>query len=51
MFRIKLNYIHFNPVKAGLVNNMEDWKFTSYRNYLRDDHSIIQIRTDIDYED
>jgi putative transposase len=27
------NYIHFNPVKAKLVLNMEDWSFSSYPDY------------------
>ena len=26
-------YIHQNPVKAGLVNRMEDWHYSSYRDY------------------
>jgi len=26
-------YIHQNPVKAGLVERMEDWKFSSFRYY------------------
>lgn len=30
-FKIKLNYIHFNPVKRGLVEAPEDWRFSSYR--------------------
>jgi len=28
--KIKLDYIHFNPVKAGLVRTPEDWMFSSY---------------------
>ncbi len=27
------HYIHQNPVKAGLVRTMEDWKWSSYRHY------------------
>ncbi|MGC9375841.1 MAG: hypothetical protein ACP5DQ_12470 [Bacteroidales bacterium] len=27
------DYIHNNPVKAGLVNRAEDWEFSSYRDY------------------
>jgi putative transposase len=23
-------YIHYNPVKAGLVENLEDWKYSNY---------------------
>jgi len=46
MMGIKVNYIHNNPVKAGLVENPEDWEFSSARNYLLDDHSIINVQTD-----
>ena len=28
-----LDFIHRNPVKAGLVFNMGDWEFSSYREY------------------
>jgi putative transposase len=28
-FREKFNYIHFNPVKCGLVEKAEDYKFSS----------------------
>ena len=27
----KLNYIHWNPVKKGLVEKPEDWKWSSFR--------------------
>jgi REP element-mobilizing transposase RayT len=27
-------YIHQNPVRAGLVNRLEDWEFSSYRDYI-----------------
>ena len=27
-------YIHLNPVSAGLVDRAEDWKFSSYRDYI-----------------
>ena len=29
----KLQYIHRNPVEAGLVERMEDWRWSSYRHY------------------
>ena len=32
-FAEKLNYMHQNPVKRGLVKNPEDWKWSSYRTY------------------
>ncbi len=31
---ICLNYIHQNPWAAGLVQNMEDWEFSSYGIYV-----------------
>jgi REP element-mobilizing transposase RayT len=33
-FNQKLNYIHLNPVRAGLVEKCEDWLYSSARNYL-----------------
>jgi len=30
----KLEYIHLNPVQAGLARNNEDWEWSSYRHYL-----------------
>jgi putative transposase len=32
--RQKIEYIHFNPVKAGLVSKAEDWPYSSARAYL-----------------
>ncbi|HOY30666.1 MAG TPA: hypothetical protein PKW80_02190 [Bacteroidales bacterium] len=29
--KICFNYIHNNPVKAGMVRHAEDWEFSSYR--------------------
>jgi len=48
---IKINYIHFNPVKAGLVDRPEDWEFSSARNYYLDDHSLIRVNTTWSVED
>jgi REP element-mobilizing transposase RayT len=28
------NYIHQNPMKAGLVEKMEDWQYSSFLEYL-----------------
>ena len=30
---ICLNYIHQNPMVAGLAKKMEDWEFSSFRDY------------------
>ena len=45
MFMAKLSYIHNNPVKAGIVESAEEYKYSSARNYLHGDHSIIDIDT------
>lgn len=31
----KLNYMHFNPVKRGLVSHAKEWRWSSYRFYWR----------------
>lgn len=41
--KIKIDYIHNNPVKAGLVENFTDWKYSSARNYYLGDNSVINI--------
>ncbi len=45
MFWAKLNYIHWNPVGAGLVSSPEEYKYSSARNYVNNDHSIIEVDT------
>lgn len=44
----KVRYIHNNPVRRGLVELPEHWRYSSARNYLLDDHSVLEI--DMDYE-
>jgi putative transposase len=39
----KLNYIHHNPVKRGLVRNAEDWRWSSARDYASDTEGVIPI--------
>ena len=39
----KINYLHKNPVKRGFVDSPEYWRFSSARNYLLNDHSIIEV--------
>jgi len=33
VLRQKVEYLHFNPVRAGLVEKAEDWLYSSARNY------------------
>jgi len=30
-YAIHMDYIHFNPIKHGLVDNPADWPFSSFR--------------------
>jgi len=46
MFWTKLKYIHNNPVKAGLVEKPEDYKYSSARNYIYNDYSVLSVDTD-----
>jgi REP element-mobilizing transposase RayT len=39
----KLDYIHKNPVRAGIVNNAIDYFFSSARNYYLDDRHLMEI--------
>jgi putative transposase len=42
MLRQKLDYIHYNPVRLGLVDRPEDWRYSSARNYLGQD-GVLEI--------
>jgi putative transposase len=46
VLRQKLNYIHHNPVKSGLVQNAEDWQWSSARNYASDNQGPIPVWKD-----
>jgi REP element-mobilizing transposase RayT len=41
--RQKINYIHNNPVKAGLVTEPSEWPYSSARNYADFDETLIQV--------
>jgi len=42
-FQEKLNYIHNNPVRKGFVDAPEHWLYSSARNYISGDHSILKV--------
>jgi REP element-mobilizing transposase RayT len=46
MFWTKLNYIHNNPIKAELVGRAEEYRYSSARNYINGDHSILEVDTE-----
>jgi len=39
----KLRYMHRNPVKRGLVESPEQWRWSSYRFYLLDEPGPVRI--------
>jgi putative transposase len=41
----KLRYIHRNPVKRGLVEKPEDWRWSSFRNYATGEEGVIEIES------
>jgi len=46
VFRIKLDYIHNNPVKAGIADRPADWKWSSAADYFTDNPGVIPIHKD-----
>jgi putative transposase len=40
---IKINYIHQNPVRAGLVSAAEDWPYSSARSYSGASHDFLPV--------
>jgi len=44
--RKKIQYIHNNPVRAGLAEHPEDWPYTSARAYLGVGSSYLPVKTD-----
>lgn len=43
MLRQKMEYIHYNPVRKGLVSNPVEWKFSSAIDYLTEEKGLIEI--------
>jgi putative transposase len=43
-FAIKLNYMHWNPVKRNLVKHAEEWPFSSYRFWTNQEEHPILVR-------
>jgi putative transposase len=37
------HYIHQNPLKAGFVNKMEDWNYSSFNEYLTGKESLCNL--------
>lgn len=41
----KLNYMHLNPVRRGLVGRPEDWPWSSFRHYTTGYQGIVEIES------
>jgi REP element-mobilizing transposase RayT len=39
----KLNYMHANPVKRGLVNHPKDWAWSSRMHYFGRGHPLLRM--------
>ena len=48
MIRQKINYIHANPVRAGLVNRTEDYKWSSFGSIYRGNADPL-LQVDLDW--
>jgi REP element-mobilizing transposase RayT len=46
-FNQKLQYLHNNPVRKGFVVKPEDWKYSSARNWVAEDDSVIRLNIDM----
>lgn len=46
VLKIKLDYIHNNTVRRGLVREPAQWIYSSARNYYLGDHSVIKVDGD-----
>jgi REP element-mobilizing transposase RayT len=49
--RTKLEYIHNNPVRAGLTDNALDWKYSSAADWLSGKKGLIDIVKDFSWLD
>ena len=43
MLQQKMTYIHENPVRRGYVDAPEHWRYSSARNYVLGDHSVMRV--------
>ena len=47
--RERLDYMHQNPVKAGLLKRPEDWRWSSYNNFALDKTTVAACPIQMDY--
>ena len=45
-FKVKLRYLHRNPVKRGLVKEAAEWKWSSFRHYAFREAGVVEIESE-----
>ena len=45
-FEQKLNYIHYNPVARGFIEDPIEWKYSSAKDYLTDRSRPVQVQVE-----
>ena len=45
------NYIHYNPVKHGYVQEVLDWPWSTYRRFVRDERFLDLSKENLDWFD
>ena len=48
-FKERLEYMHVNPVRRGLVKRPEDWRWSSHNNFALDKATVSACPIQIDY--
>ena len=48
-FHQRLDYMHLNPVRKGLVSKPDQWPWSSYDNFARDKDRVANCPIQIDY--
>jgi putative transposase len=41
-----LNYIHYNPVKRGLVQKPDDWRWSSCQHHLTGVEGVVEVESE-----
>jgi REP element-mobilizing transposase RayT len=49
-YRTKIEYIHTNPVRAGLVTAPEEWMYSSARDWSGQGRGIVPIDRDFSFQ-
>lgn len=44
-----IGYIHRNPIHHGIVNKLDEWKYSSYKLFLSDDYNNLKRNQVIDW--